>query len=187
MDAIKEFLGTDPKDYTVLQIAVRAVVTYFFTILLVRIGHKRFLGQATTFDAVLGFILGSVMSRAINGQAAFFPTLAGGFILISIHWASGWLAVRSDAFSNFLKGHTHILMRDGKVNKRELRKHLIGPEEIEMYMHQAANIDDLSQVKSATLERSGQISIVKKEQAPKIVDVKIEEGVQTVRIELLQN
>jgi uncharacterized membrane protein YcaP (DUF421 family) len=186
VDAIKEFLGTDPKEFTVLQIAVRAFVTYFFTILVVRIGHKRFLGQATTFDAVLGFILGSVMSRAINGQAAFFPTLVGGFILISIHWGSGWLAMRSKTFAGFLKGHTHILVRDGKIDKPELRKHLIGPEEIEMYMHQAANIDDFSQVKSATLERSGQIGIVKKEQEPRIMDVKVEQGVQTVRIELHQ-
>src|SRR5947208_1070018 len=119
MDVIINFLGTDPKELTVFQVGVRALVTYLFTILIVRIGHKRFLGQATTFDAVLGFILGSVMSRAINGQAAFFPTLAGGLILICIHWAGGWIGMRSEWFAGILKGHAHELVRDGKVDKNE--------------------------------------------------------------------
>src|SRR4051812_4791124 len=93
---IEDILGSNPKDFTVFQVSLRAILTYFFTVLLIKIGHKRFLGQATTFDAVLGFILGSVMSRAINGQAAFIPTLAGGFVLIGLHWIIGWLGVRSN-------------------------------------------------------------------------------------------
>ena len=51
---------------------------------------------------------------------------------------------------------------DQQIVERELRKHLIGKEDIEQYMRQSANVDEWSDMKSATLERSGQIGIVKK-------------------------
>ena len=186
MDAIQDFLGTDPKYYTVWQVSIRAIITYLCTILMIKIGHKRFLAQSTAFDAVIGFILGGVMSRAINGQASFFPTLAGGFLLILLHWASGWLALRWPWFFTLIKGEPHLLFENGSLLKDELRKHLIATDEIEMYMRQTANVDAFEDIKSATLERSGQIAIVKRhpKTTPMVIDVKVEEGVQTVRVEL---
>ena len=184
MDAIKDFLGTDPKYFTVWQVAVRVVITYVCTILIIKAGHKRFMAQSTPFDAVVGFILGGVMSRAVNGQASFFPTLLGGFLLVMLHWATGWLALRWSAFYTFVKSESHLLMKDGEFFKGIMRKHLIDTDEIKMYMRQTANVDQFEDIKSATLERSGMIAIVKKppKSEPKIIEVAVQEGVQTVRV-----
>ena len=46
------------------------------------------------------------------------------------------------------------------------------------------SVSDLKQVREAHLERSGQLSVIKAKSEPKVVEVKVAEGVQTVRIEI---
>jgi uncharacterized membrane protein YcaP (DUF421 family) len=159
---LEDIIGVDPKNFTVWQICLRAFITYFFTVVIIKIGHKRFMGASTPFDTVLGFILGSVVSRAINGQAAFLPTLAGSLFLVLLHWSTGWLALRVHWIALLFKGKPHLLYRDGKLDEAGLSRHLISKEDIEQYMRQTANTDKWEEMKSATLERSGQIGIVKK-------------------------
>src|SRR5215207_9867170 len=82
MDEIGELLraglgiGLDSHDINVAQMALRAVIVYVVTVIIVRLGKKRFMGQGTAFDVILGIMLGSIVSRAITGNAPFFPALA---------------------------------------------------------------------------------------------------------------
>ena len=71
-------LGVEPRNLTFVQISVRAIIVFLVTLATVRLGHKRSLSRKTPFDAVLLVILASVLSRAINGSAAFFATLGRG-------------------------------------------------------------------------------------------------------------
>ena len=71
-------LGAEPRDLTFLQISLRAIIVFLVTLITMRLGHKRSLSRKTPFDAVLLVILAAVLSRAINGSAAFFATLGGG-------------------------------------------------------------------------------------------------------------
>src|SRR6266571_554136 len=75
-------LGARPEELTFVQISLRGVVVFIATLIMVRLGHKRSLARKTAFDAVLLVILASVLSRAINGSAAFFATLGGGLVLV---------------------------------------------------------------------------------------------------------
>jgi hypothetical protein len=78
-------LGREATALTFLQISLRGVIVFIVTLVIVRCGDRRFLWQKTAFDAVLGFILASMLARAVNGTAAFFPTLGGGFVLVILH------------------------------------------------------------------------------------------------------
>ena len=82
MDAISDFFdtvlglsATQAQDLTTAQVCLRAIVVYFLLVLFVRLGKKRFLGQATAFDAVLIIVIGSVPSRAVSGTAPFMLTI----------------------------------------------------------------------------------------------------------------
>ncbi len=44
-------------------------------LVMIRLGTKRSLAEKTAFDAVLLIVLASILARAVNGSAAFFPTL----------------------------------------------------------------------------------------------------------------
>jgi hypothetical protein len=65
-------LGAEAREIGVAQMALRAVVVYVATVFMVRLGKKRFMGQGTAFDLILGIMLGSTVSRAITGTAPFF-------------------------------------------------------------------------------------------------------------------
>src|SRR5213592_1010947 len=67
-------IGTEPRELTFLQVSVRGVIVFIATVIMVRLGSKRSLAEKTAFDAVLVVIIGSMLARAINGSAAFFPT-----------------------------------------------------------------------------------------------------------------
>src|SRR5437016_12474250 len=90
-------LGREATSLTFLQISLRGVIVFVSALVIVRFGDRRFLSQKTAFDAVLGFILASMLARAVNGTAAFFPTLGGGFVLVMLHRALAYLSRRSHA------------------------------------------------------------------------------------------
>src|SRR6266568_6458414 len=85
-------LGVEPKDLSFVQISLRGIIVFLATLIAVRLGHKRPLAQKTPFDAILLVILASVLSRAINGSAAFFATLGGGVALVVLHRLFAYLA-----------------------------------------------------------------------------------------------
>src|SRR5258708_17369356 len=91
-------LGAEPKDLTFIQISLRGVIVFIATLVMIRLGHKRSLSRKTAFDAVLIVILASVLSRAINGSAAFFATLGGGFVLVFLHRLLAYIAYHSHWF-----------------------------------------------------------------------------------------
>src|SRR5947199_10480421 len=91
-------LGVKPEDLTFVQISLRGVVVFIATLIMVRLGHKRSLSRKTAFDAVLLVILASVLSRAINGSAAFFATLGGGLLLVLLHPLLAFIAFHSRRF-----------------------------------------------------------------------------------------
>ena len=111
-------LGRDVGDVGALQMALRTIVIYAFSLLIVRLGNKRFLSEATAFDVVVGIMLGSVMSRAINGSAPFFPTLLGGVVLIGVHWLLGVLAFHASWFGTLVKGSPVLLIKDGNIQQQ---------------------------------------------------------------------
>ena len=45
-------------------------------------------------------------------------------------------------------------------------------------------MSDLKQVAEARLERSGNLSVIKARQDPKVNEMRVQDGVQTVRIEI---
>ena len=72
-------------------------------------GHKRSLARKTAFDAVLIVILASVLSRAINGSAAFFATLGGSVVIVLVHRLLAFIASHSHWFGCLIKGSPEII------------------------------------------------------------------------------
>jgi uncharacterized membrane protein YcaP (DUF421 family) len=148
-------------DLTMLQMCVRAVVVYLLLIVYVRIGKKRFLGQATAFDAVLIIIIGSVASRAVSGNAPFFGSLAAALLFILIHWVISYFTESSRSLSYLVKGHDTVLVRDGRIDRKALRKSHMSDDDLEEDLR-GRGVDDVAAVKEARLERSGNLSVIKK-------------------------
>jgi len=153
-------IGLEPKDLNFLHIALRAIIVFFTTLLIVRIGNRRFLSKMSAFDAIVGFILASMLARAVNGSAAFLPTLVGGFVLIGIHRLLAFVAVRSSKFERLVKGNAENLVHGGRVNHKLMRKLQISESDLLEEARLNAQVNKLNEIKSANLERNGAISVV---------------------------
>jgi uncharacterized membrane protein YcaP (DUF421 family) len=161
---INDALGlsaTTASELTVVQVGLRALIVYFVLILLVRLGKKRFLGQATAFDAVLIIVIGSLSSRAVSGTAPFVASLVGTFIFIMLHWLLSYFSQGSPALSFLVKGHDTTLIRNGSVDREALRDAHMSADDLAEDLRQQG-VDNHEEVKEARLERSGKLSVIRK-------------------------
>ncbi|HEX2254253.1 MAG TPA: YetF domain-containing protein [Thermoanaerobaculia bacterium] len=190
--AVQHLVGADlaPKDMTLGQIVLRALLIYVAGLVILRFGEHRFLGKHTAFDIVLGFILGSVLSRAVNGSAPLLGTMVAAALLVALHWLFALGAFRSHTFGSLIKGNPHRLVADGRVDWPAMRSKRISRRDLEEALRLRANRADLDDVDEAYFERSGDISFVPRRKGgggggePRVIEVRVEDGVQTVRIEL---
>jgi len=168
----------------ILATAVRTIAVYAFALAAVRLGSKRFLSQASAFDVVVAIMLGSIMSRAITSSAPFWSTLLSGAVLIAVHWLLATFAYRLDWLGPLVKGRSELLVRDGQLNREAMRQAGVSEHDLMQAVRLEAGETDLSRVRQARLERDGSISVVTGEREPRIVDVQVEDGVQTVQVRL---
>lgn len=158
-----DVLGLDKEslDLTLSQVCMRGLVVFGAGLILVRVAHKRFFAKRTAFDFLLTLLLGSMLGRVVNGPEPLFATIAASFLLVILHRCLSWAAMRSKAVGNVVKGHTDVLVEDGRIATATLTAHRITMADLHEEMHLQANLTDLGDVAFAYLERNGEISFVK--------------------------
>jgi len=160
-DTLLGLSATQAHELTWIQVCLRAVIVYAVLIAYVVFGKKRFLSQATAFDAILVIIIGSIASRAISGTAPFFASLAATLVLILVHWLISYFTRNSKVLSDLVKGHDTVLVRGGKIDREALASAHMSDDDLAQDLREEG-VDAATQVKTARLERSGKRSVIKK-------------------------
>jgi uncharacterized membrane protein YcaP (DUF421 family) len=169
MNALQNFfhtvLGPDgkPTELSMLQVSLRGLVIFVVGLAIVRIGDRRSLAEKTGFDAIFIVLVGSMLSRAVNGPSPFLTTIGAGVTLMLIHRAFAFGAFKSHIFGRLIKGSPYTLVRNGEVDWKEMQRALVSKHDLEEDLHLDARTEDLSTIAVARLERSGDISFIKKE------------------------
>lgn len=157
-------LGIGEETLTWWQMSIRAVVVFIAALIIMRIGNKRIFGKHTAFDIVLGIMYGSILSRAITGNSPFWPTLCAALVLVLLHRFLAFLAYStSGPFGNFIKGRPVMLVKKGKLLEEELKKNSLTENDLEEAMR-SGGVTRIEEIEYACLERSGDITIIRKEQ-----------------------
>jgi Predicted membrane protein len=153
-------LSLEARDLTFIQVSLRAIIVFIVSLAIVRVGNKRFLSKMSAFDAILGFIMASMLARAVNGSAPFFPTLGAGFVLVGLHALIARLAFRSDAFGNVVKGTSQTIVTNGKPDRQSMAHAMLSEKDLLEEARLNGKVMRLEDIQLATLERNGQVSIV---------------------------
>lgn len=165
MDDIKQLLDSffglsvAPREISVAQMTARALLVFASALVMLRVAHKRFFAQRNALDVLLTLVIASTLARAINGSAAFFPTLVVGFVLVLVHRALGWASVRSPWLGIIVKGTSTVLVQDGQVRHPELRRHDLSIDDLNEDLR-INGVDTPQAVRRATLERNGEVSVI---------------------------
>lgn len=161
MELLDEILGLQAEQLTAYQMAVRAVMIFFISLLLIRVSGIRTLGKQSAFDTLTSVMLGAIMGRAIVTNQPFFASLLAALVLMLLHRLTAWVTFKSKYIGGFVKGRSILLFENGKQNLKNQEKTLITDEDILEALRQNANSGSLKDIKEIHLERSGEISIVK--------------------------
>lgn len=153
-------LKLEVKEISAWQMSLRSLVVFIAATAMIRLGNKRFMGKSTALDVMLGIVFGSLVSRAISGNAPFFPVLAAGLTLVLFHWLLASIAFRSHGFGTLIKGHHDELVKEGRIQREMMKKSHITEHDLHEALRSHGKPPDVSRIKSAHLERNGDISIL---------------------------
>jgi uncharacterized membrane protein YcaP (DUF421 family) len=141
--------------------AWRTFIVFCVAVTLARLGARRMLSHSAGFDIMVAVVLGSVLSRGINGDAAFLPTLGASALLVLLHHLLATLTFRSHWLSQLVKGRPRMLVRDGKLDRREMARSKITFDDLDENLRLHGNVRATDHVAEARLERNGAVSVVK--------------------------
>ena len=145
-----------------MDIVVRAFFAFLFVFLLTRLIGRRELSSMQPFDLMLLIVVGDLIQQGVTQNDLSFTGLvlaAGVFGLLTLAMSyTGW---RFPRVRPLLEPEPLILVEDGNVVERNLRKERITPEEVaaEARLQQISSLDD---VQWALLESGGRISFIPK-------------------------
>ncbi len=146
-----------------MDIVLRAVVAYLFILLLTRAVGRRELGTLEPFDLILLVTIGDLVQQGVtqNDFSVTGAVLAVGTIGV-LTVVFSYLPWRFKVLRPILEGVPSILVEDGNVVEKNLKRHRLTQEEVAAAARME-NIASLSQVRWAVLETNGQVSFIKKE------------------------
>jgi uncharacterized membrane protein YcaP (DUF421 family) len=177
---IDQLLGLHADKLNLYQMLLRTLIVYVYIVTLLRIGDRRFFGQHAVFDGVLLIVLGSVVSRAINGQAPFFPTLGATAFLIFLHWLTAYFACKHKGFQHMVEDNAMLLVKDGEFQRENMQRVKMADNDVIEGMR-LEGVSDRQLVKEGWMEANGKMSVIKRAM---VVEIDVKDGVQTMRIEI---
>lgn len=157
-DLHRMFIGDLPWFFT-LEIIVRTLLMYLYTLLLIRLLSRRAIGQLSMIEFALVIALGSAV-----GDPMFYedvPLLHGFAVIttiVGLNRGINWLMTRNEAIERIVEGTPASLIQDGQLIIPNLRRYGLSQEELFEFLR-GQGVENLGHVREAYFEQNGQISI----------------------------
>jgi uncharacterized membrane protein YcaP (DUF421 family) len=157
MHGLYEIIGESKDQILWWQASIRAVVIFFYGLLLIRFLGRRAFGKQSALDILLAIVIGSSLSRTMTGNAPFIQTTIATAVIFALYWSIEHLAARSEFLGFVFKARPVELMRNGRLRKTAMVLTGTSRGDIEEAARQSGKAN-LSEVSAAVLERNGKIS-----------------------------
>lgn len=159
MDSLHMIVGREGEALLWWQMCLRALTVFAYGLLLIRLAGKRLIGRWGAFDLIIYVVLGSMLSRALTGNAPIVGTFAAAAVLVAVHSLLAAGAVRWRWLGGLMKGKAARLAVDGELEAGAMKRHAIGRRDLEEALR-TAGLSGLDGVKEIWVERNGEISVI---------------------------
>ena len=139
---------------------LRTVILYFLIIVGLRLTGKRQIGQLEPIELVLTMTLSDLAS--VPMQDFGIPLLSGVIPIVTLLALStllSWCSMRNIRFRSLACGEPAIVIRNGKLQQDIMQQNRLTLDEI-LEELRIQGISDITTVKYAVLETSGQLSVL---------------------------
>ncbi|MDC3418181.1 DUF421 domain-containing protein [Aquibacillus salsiterrae] len=136
---------------------IQAIIYLLVAILLLRFAGKRTISQATPSEVVIMIGLGTVLVHPLKSEYTWLSVyhgglIVGGVIIISL------LQMAFPSFKRFVMGEPILLVKNGEIISKNLKRARVPEDELKMKLRMK-KINDITMLKSVTLEVSGNLGI----------------------------
>ncbi len=144
----------------------RPLIVYTFLLVMFRLLGKRQVGQMTPFDLIVLLILSNVLQNAMIGpDNSVTGGLIGALTVLGANWLVGRAAFASPRLERMIEGVPTLLVHEGRLVETNLRRETVSREELLSNLR-SQGVFDLREVRSAVLEPSGKLSVLRQEPKP---------------------
>jgi uncharacterized membrane protein YcaP (DUF421 family) len=146
-----------------MDLAIRAVVVYYFIYLLTRIVGRRELSSLGPFDIILLVVMGDAIQQGLTQDDY---SVTGAVIVVTViallQVLTSYLSFRVGFLRPVLEGKPIVIVEDGKPIERNMRRERLTVEEVMEEARSSAQIASLDDIQFAVVETSGAISFIEK-------------------------
>jgi uncharacterized membrane protein YcaP (DUF421 family) len=147
---------------SIIEIIFRGSVIYLLLFVIMRI-LRREAGQLSVADILVVVIIADASQ---NGMAGEYKSITEGIILIITifiwDYVLDWLGLHNPFLHRFLHPKPIILVHDGHIDWKKMRKHLISKEELMSFLRQEG-VQKIEDVHKCYLEDNGNLSVITNE------------------------
>ncbi|WP_085994100.1 DUF421 domain-containing protein [Oceanobacillus senegalensis] len=141
---------------------IRSMISFLILLALTRIMGKKQLSQMTFFDYVVGITIGSIAAAmAVDQNIKISNGIMGLLVWGIFPLLLGIWGIKSMKFRHFTDGTPSIVISNGNVQERELKRNHLTVDEL-MLMLREKSVFKISDVEMAVFETNGQLSVMKK-------------------------
>jgi len=144
-----------------MEIAIRAIVMFFFLWGVTRAVGRSTLGELSTFELMLYVTMGDLIQQAVTQQDY---SLTGGIVAIGVFAlltvGLSWVQWRFPQLRRTLTGSPIVVLRDGRMITSAMRGQRLSDDDLIAAARQQG-IRDLTELDLAVLEADGKISFFK--------------------------
>jgi uncharacterized membrane protein YcaP (DUF421 family) len=144
--------------------ALRASFVYFFLLLVVRVLGKREIGNTSAFDLIVALILGEVVDEIIYGDVTILQGVIAIVVVAIWHLINSWASFKSEFIDRLTGAPPTVMVKSGQIQRKNLAKERLNEDELFSELRMMG-VEDVKEVKQATLEPNGTISVLLEEWA----------------------
>jgi uncharacterized membrane protein YcaP (DUF421 family) len=148
-----------------VEMVLRGTVSFWFLFALFRVAIRRRIGAVGMADILVLVIVSDAIQNSMAGE---YRSVTDGFILVAtlVGWTvfTDWVAFRVPALRTLMEPPPLLLIRDGRLLRRNMRAELLTETEL-LSKLRAQGVADPSQVERAFMESDGEISVIRRERA----------------------
>jgi uncharacterized membrane protein YcaP (DUF421 family) len=143
---------------------VRALATYLFLLVLIRLSGKRTIHEGTPFDFVVALVIGDFPDDIIWGEVPVAQGLVAIGTVMTLHLAVVSACFRSSRIERLIASAPSRVLSGGRMLAKGLRAERLNSGDLDVQLrHQG--IEDRRDVKQALVEPTGEVSVLVTEQA----------------------
>ncbi len=145
-----------------LQTILRIIILYVFMIFIMRVMGKRQIGQLQPVELVVTFMISQITTLPIEDlEVPLYRAIIPVLTLAALEVIISFVSLKFIRLRSVLQGHSIVIIRDGKVDRKQLKRLRYTVDDLLESLRQK-DVFDINEVQYAIAETDGSLSVLLK-------------------------